>query len=48
MFTTHNKTLEAQIAQQASCSTTPLRRLPSKVEPNPREQYNAMILRGRK
>ena len=48
MLTTHNKMLEAQIAQQASSSSTPLSRLPSKHEPNPREQWNAMILRGGK
>jgi len=36
--------LEAQIAQQASSSTTLLERLPSKPEPNPTDQCNAMIL----
>ena len=45
VLTTHNKMLEAQIAQQASSSSTPPSRLPSKREPNPREQWNAMILR---
>ena len=48
VFSTHNKMLEAQIAQQTSSSSTPLERLPSKPEPNPREQCNAMILRGGK
>jgi len=48
VLSTHNKMLEAQIAQQASSSSTPLGRLPSKFEPNPREQCNAMILRGEK
>jgi len=40
--------LEAQIAQQASSSSTPLGKLPSKPKPNPWEQYNVMILRGGK
>ena len=47
-LTTHNKMLEAQIAQQASSSSIPLGRLLSKPDPNPREQNNAMILRGGK
>ena len=45
---THNKMLEAHITQQASSSSTPPGRLPSKPEPNPREYCNAMILRGGK
>jgi len=48
VLSTHNKMLEAQIAQQASSSFTPPERLPSKSEPNPREHCNAMILRGGK
>jgi len=44
VLSTHNKMLEAQIAQQASSSTTLLERLPSKPEPNPTDQCNAMIL----
>jgi len=38
--------LETQIAQQANSSTTPLGRLPSKPEQNPRQQYNAIVLRS--
>ena len=45
VLSTHNKILEAQIAQQASSSSTPRGRLPRKLEPNPREQCNAVILR---
>jgi len=45
-LTTHNKILETQIVQQASSSTTPPGRLPSKPEQNPREQYNAIVLRN--
>jgi len=48
VLTTHNKILEAQIAQQASFSSTPSDRLPGKPEPNPRKQCNDMILRGGK
>ena len=48
MLSTHNKMLEAQITQQASSSSTPPGRLPSKPEQNPGEQCNAMILRGGK
>jgi len=40
--------LETQIAQQASSSITPPRRLPSKLEQNPREQCNAIVLRSGK
>jgi len=40
--------LEAQITKQASFRSTPLDRLSSKAKPNPREQCNAMILRGGK
>jgi len=35
VLTTHNKMLEAQIAQQATSSSTPLGKLPSKPESNP-------------
>ena len=45
VLSTHNKMLEAKIAQQASFSSTSPGRLPSKPEPNPTEQCNAMILR---
>ena len=37
VLTTHNKMLEAQIAQQATSSSTHPGRLPSKLEPNPCE-----------
>jgi len=37
--------LEAQIAQQATSSSTPLRRLPSEPESNPREQCNYVTLK---
>jgi len=46
LLTTHNKMLETQIAQQANSSTTPVGRLPSKPEQNPREQCNAIVLRS--
>jgi len=45
VFTTHNKMLEAQIAQQATSSTTPLGRPLSKPESNPREHCNWVILK---
>ena len=38
--------LETQIAHQASSSSTPLGRPPSKSEQNPREQCNAIVLRS--
>jgi len=38
--------LETAIAQKATFSSTPLDRLPSKPELNPKEQCNAMILLG--
>jgi len=34
VLTTHNKILDAQIAQQATSSSTPFGRLPSKPESN--------------
>ena len=37
VLTTHNRMLEAQIAQKPSFSSTPSDRLPSKPEPNPHE-----------
>jgi len=46
LLTTQNKILESQIAQQANSSTTSPSRLPSKPEPNPREQCNAIMLRS--
>jgi len=48
VLTTHNRMLEAQIAQKASFSSTPSDGLPSKFELNLREQCNAMILIGGK
>jgi len=45
---TRNKMLEAQIAQQANFSSTPLDRLPSKTEPNCREHCNCIVLRSGK
>ena len=48
VLTTHNKMLEAQIAQLAMSSSIPQGRFPSMLKPNPREQCNAMILRGGK
>ena len=38
--------LETQIAHQAGSSFTPPGRLPSKLEQNPREQCNAIVLRS--
>ena len=48
VLTTHNKMLKAQIFQQASSSSTPSSKLPSKPEPNLIKQCNAMILRAGK
>jgi len=48
MLTTHNKMLEAQIIQQATSSSKPLGKFPSKNELRPGEQCNSMILRGGK
>ena len=45
MLTTYSKMLEAQITQQATSSSTPLGKLPSKNELSYKEQCNAMILR---
>ena len=45
MLITYNKMLEAQIVQQATSSSTPSGRLPSKPEPNSREQCNYIILK---
>ena len=42
VLTTHNRMLEAQIAKKAAFSSTPLDRLPSESELNPKEQCNAM------
>jgi len=44
VLSTHNKMLKAQIAQQANSSSITLGRLPSKSEPNPREQCNTIFL----
>jgi len=46
VLATHNKMLEAQIAQQAAPLSIPLGRFSSKNELSHGEQYNAMILRG--
>jgi len=45
MLATHNRMLEAQIAQKASFSSTPSDRLPSKPEPNPREHCNCVTMK---
>jgi len=45
VLTTHNKTLEAQIAQQASFSSSPLDRLLGKPESNPHEHCNCVTLK---
>ena len=47
MLTTHNKMLEAQITQQASFSSIPPNRLPTKPESNPREHCNCVTLQDR-
>jgi len=44
VFSIGSKMLETQIVQQASYSSTPSDRLPSKHKPNLMEQCNAMIL----
>ena len=44
VLTTHKTILETQIGQQASFSSTPPDRLPSKLESNPREHYNCITL----
>ena len=41
-LTTHNRMLEAQIAQKVAFSSTSPDRLPRKPEPNPREHYNCV------
>jgi len=45
LLTTHNRMLEAQIAQKVSFSSTFLDRLPNKLEPNPREYCNYVTLK---
>ena len=45
VLTTHNRMLEAQIAQKASFSSSPPDRLPSKPEPNSREHCNCVTLK---
>ena len=45
MLTTHNKVLEAQIAQQATSSSTHMRRLPSKPESDAHEHCNYVTLK---
>jgi len=46
VLTTCNMMLEAQMVQQASSSSTPSSRLPTKLEPSRSEQCNVAILRG--
>jgi len=48
VLTTHSKMLEVQTTQKASFSSMLLDRLTGKLEPNPRERCNAMILGGGK
>jgi len=43
VLTTHNRMLEAQIAQKAAFSSTSPDRLASEPELNPLEQCNAML-----
>jgi len=45
MLTSHNKMLDAQIAQEASFSSRPPDRLPSKPESNLREHCNRVTLK---
>jgi len=45
VLTTHNRILEAQIAQQASTSSTPTGKLLSKPESNPCEHFTCVILK---
>jgi len=45
VLATHNKILEAQIAQQASFSSMLSDGLPSKPEPNPHEHCNCVTLK---
>ena len=45
MLTIHNKMLEAQIGQQASFSSAPPDRLPSKPESNPLEHCNCISMK---
>jgi len=45
MLTTHDRMLEAQIAQKASFSSTPSDRLPNKPKPNPREHYSCVTMK---
>jgi len=47
MLTSHNQMLEAQIAQQASFSSTPPNRLSSKPESNLLEHCNCVTLKDR-
>ena len=46
VLTSHNKMLEAQIAQQATSSSTYPGKLPRKPESKPREQCNCVTLEG--
>jgi len=48
MLTTHVKISELQIAKQASSSSIPLGRFPSKLKHNPKEHYSCVLLRSGK
>ena len=45
VLTTHNRMLEAQIAQKAALSFVPPYRLPSKSEPNPHDYCNCVTMK---
>jgi len=45
VLTTHNRMLEAQIAQKAAFLSTPPDKLPSKPEPNPREHCSCVTMK---
>jgi len=45
MLTIHNKMLEGHIAQKAILLSTPLDRLPSKLEPNPYKHCHCVSLK---
>jgi len=46
VLTTHNRMLEAQIAQKAAFSSALSDRLPSKSEPNAREHCNCVTMKN--
>ena len=45
MLITHNRLLEAQIAQKVALSAVPPNRIPSKAEDNPSEHCNCVIMK---